>query len=83
MLLSNSKVLFAFCTTHLYWKTRRAPFEKVTLIDAEMTVNFEEETSPTDVVTVVATSPLTHHEEWIPLEKKQMYLFKQGEVSVF
>ena len=80
MLLSNSKLLFAFCTTHLHWKTRRAPFEKVSLIDAELTVNFKEETSPHDVVTVVATHPLTHHEVWTALEKKTLYLFDQGEV---
>ena len=80
MLLSNSKVLFAFCTTKLCWRTRRAPFERVTLLDAEMTVNFREETSPTDVVTVIATTPLTKHETWTSLKNESLYIFDRGEV---
>ena len=75
MLLSDSEFLFCYCSTKLCWITRRAPFGAAQLRDCDLTVDFGQETSPTDVVTVIATEPLTENETW---EK-----FQVGEARVF
>jgi len=79
VLMSDARVLYAYCTTKLYYLTRRAPFKEATLIDAELTVNFKEETTPNDVVTIIATQPLTEGEAWIQLTPGHLYVFAQGE----
>jgi len=80
MLLSNGDYLLAYCSTNLHWITRRAPFKEASLIDADMNVDFKAETSDSDVVTIVATQPLTADEEWDRLQPGQWVLFKAGEV---
>lgn len=79
VLMSDSRVLYAFCTTKLYYLTRRAPFKEATLIDADLTVNFKEETTAKDVVTIIATQPLTEGEPWVKIEPGQLYVFSKGE----
>ncbi|MEC8426987.1 MAG: class II glutamine amidotransferase, partial [Pseudomonadota bacterium] len=59
MLLTESTYLWAYCTTKLSWITRRAPFGQASLTDCDMTVDFGKETTANDIVTVVATEPLT------------------------
>lgn len=78
MLLSESRYLFAYCTTKLSWITRRAPFGKARLTDAELTVDFYEETTSNDIVTVIATEPLTNNEQWERLQAGDMITFKDG-----
>lgn len=80
MLLSDGEYVMTYCTNHLYWITRRAPFGKASLIDEDMTVNFQEETTPDDVVSVVATQPLTDDEEWHRMKPGEYNLFHFGEV---
>ncbi|WP_375751060.1 class II glutamine amidotransferase [Vibrio sp. HN007] len=80
MLLSDGVHVMTYCTNHLYWITRRAPFGKATLLDEDMTVNFQEETTPNDVVTVVATQPLTGNETWARMKPGEFNLFKCGEL---
>lgn len=65
-LLSDSRHLYAHCSTELCWITRRAPFGKARLFDADMTVDFKKHTTPNDIVTVIATRPLTSNERWTP-----------------
>ncbi|MCV6590551.1 MAG: class II glutamine amidotransferase [Marinobacterium sp.] len=79
MLLSESEHLFTYCTTRLSWLTRRAPFGEASLKDCEMTVDFYKETTPDDVVTVIATEPLTEYEQWTALETGEMVVFHKGE----
>lgn len=79
VLMSDSRALYAFCTTKLSMLTRRAPFKEATLIDTELTVNFKEETTPTDVVTVIATQPLTTEEPWVQLAPRRLHVFERGE----
>ena len=62
MLLSDGEYVMTYCTNHLYWITRRAPFGKASLIDEDVEINFQEETTPNDVVSVIATQPLTDNE---------------------
>jgi len=79
MLLSDGRTLFCHCGTKLAWITRRAPFGPATLIDEDLTVNFAERTTPEDVVTVVATRPLTRDETWTRMEPRSFAAFRAGE----
>ncbi len=79
LILTNGECIFAYCTNNLHWITRRAPFGKASLIDAEMVVNFHEETTANDVVTVIATRPLTDDEQWHKMATGQWQLFQLGE----
>jgi len=80
MLLSNGEYVMSYCTNHLYWITRRAPFGKAALIDEDVEVNFQEETTPDDVVTVIATQPLTMNEQWQRMRPGEFNLFHLGEL---
>ena len=79
MLLTNGEYVMAYCTNNLHWITRRAPFGKAKLIDEEMTVDFCEETSASDVVTVIATHPLTSDEQWNKMQEGEFCVFHFGE----
>ena len=81
-LVSDGIHLLAYCSNNLHWITRRAPFGQANLIDTEMKVNFNEVTTDNDVVTVIATRPLTDNEEWTQLQPREWRLFKLGEVLV-
>jgi glutamine amidotransferase len=79
MLLSNGEHLFCYCSNNLHWLTRRAPFGKAQLIDEDMTVDFQKETSASDVVTVIATRPLTKDEQWHKMAAGEYCLFYFGD----
>lgn len=79
MILSDGEYLFAYCSNNLHWITRRAPFGEARLIDAEMAVDFKKETTANDIVTVIATQPLTNNEHWHKMAADQWHLFKLGE----
>lgn len=79
MLLSDGQFVMAFCSTHLYWITRRAPFGKATLLDKDIEIDFQQQTSVNDVVTMVATQPLTVNESWHQIKPGEFALFCFGE----
>ncbi len=79
MLLSDGVYVLACCGTKLHWITRRAPFGKATLIDSDWVIDFQKETTPDDVVTVVATEPLTGDETWTKMQQGSFILFREGE----
>jgi len=79
MLLSNGEYVMSYCTNNLHWITRRAPFGKAKLIDEDMTVDFGQETSDSDVVTVIATRPLTSDEQWNKMDVGEFCVFHFGE----
>ena len=79
MLLSDGTRLYCYCSTRLVWLTRRAPFGPATLIDDDLTVDFAKETTPHDIVTVVATGPLTRNERWISVPKRKLTAFRDGD----
>ncbi|MCC2604173.1 class II glutamine amidotransferase [Planctobacterium marinum] len=79
MLLSDGIYLMTYCTTKLHWITRRAPFGKATLIDTDWVIDFQQETTPNDVVSVIATEPLTGDETWQNMTQGEYVLFKKGE----
>ncbi|GGF40023.1 class II glutamine amidotransferase [Aliidongia dinghuensis] len=80
LLLSDSRSLYCHCSTRLALLTRRAPFGQATLIDDDIKVDFATETTPNDVVTVVATRPLTSDEQWTELGHGAFLALRGGEV---
>ncbi len=78
MLLCDSRHLYCYCGVKLSWITRRAPFGKATLIDTDWTVDFKDFTKPDDIVTVVATTPLTSDEVWHIMKPGEFTVFKHG-----
>lgn len=79
MLLSDGQFVMAYCSTHLYWITRRAPFGKATLLDHDVEIDFQKQTTPNDVVTLIATQPLTGNETWHRIAPGDFVLFHLGE----
>ncbi|HXH04701.1 MAG TPA: class II glutamine amidotransferase [Candidatus Competibacteraceae bacterium] len=77
-LLSDSRHLYAHCSTQLAWLTRRAPFGEAQLVDADMTVDFYHETTPNDIVSVIATRPLTGNEQWTIMQPGELLVFVDG-----
>ena len=80
LLLSDSRTLYCHCSTRLASLTRRSPFGPATLLDQDMQVDFARETSPDDVVTVVATRPLTRDEVWQPVPRNGLLILRDGEI---
>jgi glutamine amidotransferase len=80
LLLTDGDNLFVYCANKLHWLTRRAPFGKASLIDAEMVVNFDQETTENDIVTVIATQPLTDDETWQKMQPGEALLFSKGQL---
>jgi glutamine amidotransferase len=79
-LMSNGQAMFAHCSTHLQYLTRQWPFSTAHLIDADMSIDFAQYTTPEDRVTVIGTLPLTDDEVWTAFAPGDMYLFKDGEI---
>ncbi|WP_290648266.1 class II glutamine amidotransferase [Aquisalimonas sp.] len=80
LLLSNGDWLLTFCSTRMVAITRRAPFGPARLKDADVTVDFESQTTPRDIVSVIATEPLTSDERWDHYRPGEWRLWRKGEV---
>ncbi len=78
MLLTNGKYVYAYCSTHLHWITRTAPFGRAKLLDDDVEVDFQYEASATDIVSIIATQPLTFNEKWTKVQSGQAILFHLG-----
>jgi glutamine amidotransferase len=78
-LLSDGHHLFAHCTTQLHYIVRQAPFAQAHLADQDVTVDFQELTTPQDHVAVIATLPLTDNEVWTAMTPHQLLLFQDGQ----
>lgn len=81
LLLADGDYLYTFCSTKLAHITRRAPFGRASLSDAELTVNFAEHTTPDDVVSVIATEPLTDNEEWVRMVPGELLVWQGGVIQ--
>lgn len=77
-LLSDGESFFAHCSTKLCYIVRQAPFAAAHLIDEEVTVDFQELTTPHDRVVVIATTPLTDNEVWTVLQPEELLVFQDG-----
>ncbi|MGJ8694285.1 MAG: class II glutamine amidotransferase [Thalassotalea sp.] len=83
IIMTNGDYLFAHCSNKLHWITRKAPFGEARLIDAEITVDFTQETNTDDVVSVIATQPLTTNESWHKMSAGQWQVFCKGHAIYF
>lgn len=81
LLLSDGHYLYCFCTTKLAHITRRAPFGKAQLSDAELVVDFVEHTTCHDIVSVIATEPLTSNEHWTRMAPGELLVWRHGEIQ--
>jgi glutamine amidotransferase len=77
-LLSNGQALWAHASTRLFYVERRHPFAHATLSDEDVSVNFAEQTQPTDRVAVVVTAPLTSNETWTAFAPGELKVFEGG-----
>jgi predicted glutamine amidotransferase len=77
-LLSNGEFMFAHCTTKLHFVTRRYPFTTVKLIDCDMQIDMSKHNSVNDVISVIATQPLTTNENWQAFEPGELRVFVDG-----
>ena len=82
MMLTDGESLFCYCSTNLYWITRRAPFNTATLLDKNMGIDFQKVTTDNDVVTVIATQPLTQDEAWQQMQTNELAVFQAGEMII-
>lgn len=79
-MLSNGEWLFAHCSTKLHYIIRQAPFAVAHLLDDDVSVDFNQVTTPNDRVAVIATMPLTANETWQPMQSGEMVYFCEGNV---
>lgn len=79
-LMSSGRNLIAHCSTTLSYILRQAPFGGARLKDEDLTVDLRQDTTDTDRVAVVATSPLTENETWTTMNPGTLTLFKDGDI---
>ena len=77
-LLSNGNCLYAHCASKLAYIVRQAPFATAHLKDQDVSIDFNQVTSPNDRVAIIATVPLTDNETWTVLEPRTLMLFHDG-----
>ena len=80
-MLSNGEWLFAHCSTKLHYIIRQAPFAVAHLVDEQVSIDFNEVTTPNDRVAVIATIPLTTNETWQAMNAGEMVYFSDGQVT--
>jgi predicted glutamine amidotransferase len=81
-LLADGEHLFARCGDHLSAVVRRSPFGQATLVDADLTVNIDDEvqTVPDGQMAVIATFPLTRDEQWEEAAPGTLWVFRSGDL---
>ncbi len=77
-LMSDSFYMYAYCTNNMCWITRKHPFGKARLIDTGEIFDFSKVTTPKDIVTIIASRPLTDNEEWHHMQRGEFVVFKDG-----
>lgn len=77
-LLSNGEHLFTHCSTRLAYIVRSAPFARAHLSDQDVSVDFNNVTTPEDRVAVIATQPLTDNEHWNIIAPGTLMAFRHG-----
>lgn len=57
---------------------RQWPFSTAHLIDADLSIDFSQVTTPDDRVAVIATAPLTDNEAWTAFAPGELMKFEEG-----
>ena len=79
VLLSDSKCLYVSAADLVGLRAvRRSSGD---LIDEDLTVDFRKETTPHDIVTVIATRALTRDEQWVSVARRKFVAFQGGELA--
>ena len=79
-ILSNGQAMWAHGSTRLFHLLRRHPFQRASLQDDDVTVDFAEHTRDTDRVAVIVTEPLTTNETWCAFAPGELRVFEGGEL---
>ncbi len=77
-LLSDSRFLYTYCGKKMCWLTREYPFGEARFIDTGNTIDFNQYLLKDDVITIIASSPLTDNEQWNIMSKGEFIVFKDG-----
>lgn len=76
--LTDGQALYAYCSTQLHLLQRQHPFTRVRLCDEELSLDLSEDNAPGDLMTLVATKPLTLGEPWVALQSGELAVLVQG-----
>jgi predicted glutamine amidotransferase len=78
-LISDGKYLLSHCSNNLHWITRKAPFGVAHLNDVSLNIDFKQVTTEHDIVSIIATRPLTSNEKWHKMTPGELQLFHLGQ----
>jgi predicted glutamine amidotransferase len=78
-MLSNGQALWTHCSTQLHYVVRRHSLRRARLHDEDLSVDFAEQASPADRVSVIVTEPLTADEPWTAFAPGELKVFVGGE----
>ena len=76
-LLSDGSMMFAHCSTDLFYVTRQAPRHREHLADEEVSIDFDINTIQ-EKAAIITTQPLTQHETWTQMQTGEAILFVDG-----
>ena len=76
--LSNGDAMWAHCSTHLHYLVRAYPFNRASLMDQDVSVNFAELNNAEDRAAVIVTLPLTADETWATFQPNELITFVDG-----
>ncbi len=79
LLLTDGRAMLAHASTRLHWLRRQAPFRQVQLRDGGLSLDLARLNGPRDRMTLVATEPLTHDEDWQAFQPGEVRVFAQGD----
>jgi predicted glutamine amidotransferase len=79
MLLSDGHALYVHCSTHLHQLTRHHPFPKAQLVDCDMSLDLGPLNAEGDVMSLLATEPLTVDEPWQALRTGEFRVYVNGQ----
>jgi glutamine amidotransferase len=80
MLLSDGHALYAHCSTKLHLLTRRHPFPHARLVDRDMSLDLGPLNAESDIMSLLATEPLTLDEPWHALRTGEFVVVVDGQV---
>ncbi len=78
-LLSDTRYLYAYRSTHLFYVTRECVSQTECLKSEELTIRLAQGSNGSQRVAAVATEPLTGDEEWQSLPEAKVVAFLHGE----
>lgn len=80
-LLYNGEWLLSYATTLLFYVTRQTPFGTATLVDVDITIDFDQVNNAEDIIMVLATTPLTSNENGQQLAVNECMIFADGVIT--